>query len=127
MESNVNVVSTLQLSWQKCVGDVWGSFLTVDLAHAHFNDMEGVYIIWQGKGPVIRVGQGFIRDRIAAHRTDRAITAYDNLYVTWARVSANYRDGVERYLANVLQPKVGDVFPDATPIVVNLPWPWQLA
>jgi len=111
----------LQLSWQKCAGDVWGPFLTVDLAHTHFDSMEGVYIIWQAGGHAIRVGQGFVRDRLADHRTNRNITAYNNLLVTWAPVPASYRDGVERYLANVLQPKVGDAFPNVTPIAVNLP------
>jgi len=112
----------LNLNWQRCVGNVWGPFLTVDLTHAHFDSMEGIYIIWQGNGSIIRVGQGFIRDRIARHRTNRTITAYNNLYVTWTPVFAKYRDGIEHYLAEVLKPKVGDAFPDATPIAVNLPW-----
>lgn len=116
----------MQLAWQKCLGDVWGPLLTVDLSHSHFNSMEGVYIIWQGNGPVIRVGQGIIRDRLSAHRRDTAITAYQNLYVTWAPVSATYRNGVERYLANILKPRVGDAFPNVNPIPAFLPWPWQM-
>lgn len=111
----------MQIAWQKCIGDVWGPFLTVDLTHSHFNSVEGVYIIWQHGGLVIRVGQGIIRDRIADHRTNRAITAYSNLYVTWAPVLAQYRDGVERYLADTLKPVVGDAFPNANPITVNIP------
>ena len=39
----------------KCQGDVWGTLMDVDLGHAHFNNMEGVYIIWQANGPVVRV------------------------------------------------------------------------
>lgn len=109
------------VEWQKCQGNVWGPFLTVDLAHSHFNRMEGVYVIWQAQGPVVRVGQGFVRDRVADHRTNRAITRYNNLYITWASVPVAYRDGVERYLADVLRPVVGDAFPDVTPIPVNLP------
>ena len=89
--------------------------------------MEGVYVIWQGNGSVIRVGQGKIKDRLAEHRANPAITKYDNLYVTWAPVYAQYRDGIERHLANVLKPLVGDAFPNANPIAVNLPWPWQVA
>lgn len=116
----------MQPAWQKCLGDVWGPLMTVDLSHAHFSNMEGVYIIWQGGGPVVRVGQGIIRDRLAAHRRDTAVTAYQNLYVTWAPVSTAYRNGVERHLATVLKPKVGDAFPDVSPIQVFLPWPWQM-
>lgn len=111
-----------QLSWQKCQGNVWAPLATVDLSHAHFNNMEGVYIIWSGKdGSIVRIGQGIVKDRLSAHRNDPAITAHHPLYVTWASVAKNYRDGVERYLANSLRPKVGDAFPNATPIPVTLP------
>jgi hypothetical protein len=88
--------------------------------------MEGVYIIWQGNGPVVRVGQGIIRDRFTTHRNDKAITVYSPLYVTWAPVEALYRDGVERYLANILRPIVGYVFPNVIPTPVSLPWLWQM-
>lgn len=116
----------MQPSWQKCLGGVWGPLMTVDLNHTHFNNMEGVYIIWQGGGPVIRVGQGIIRERLAAHRRDSAVTAYQNLYVTWAPVFTSYRDGVEKHLATVLNPKVGAAFPNTNPIPVSLPWPWHM-
>lgn len=112
----------MQLEWQKCQGDAWCPLMTVNLSHIHFNNMEGVYIIWQGDGPVVRVGQGSIKDRLVDHREDRVITAYKNLYVTWASVLAQNRDGVERYLADTLGPVVGDAFPDTIPITVNLPW-----
>ena len=114
----------MQLDWQKCQGDVWGTFMNVDLSHSHFDDMKGVYIIWQKSGPVVRVGQGVIRDRLAAHRNNEDITAPSSLFVTWAPVNVAYRDGVERYLADTLKPVVGDAFPDADPIPVSLPWPW---
>ncbi len=119
-------VTGLQLNWQKCQGDVWGQLLHVDLAHSHFNGMDGVYIIWQAAGPVVRVGQGICKDRLSQHRNDPAITKYQNLHVSWAPVPAQFRDGVERYLANILNPVVGDAFPNAQPIPVNLPWPWTV-
>ncbi len=117
--------SIAQLQWQKVANGEWGTFSGVDLSHAHFDTMEGVYVVWQGGGRVIRVGQGFVRDRVADHRTNRDITAYNNLYVSWAPVARAYRDGVERYLANTLNPVIGDAFPNAIPIPVSLPWPWQ--
>ncbi len=117
------VTNMLQLTWYAWTTDVWSSFSTVNLAHGHFDGMEGVYIIWQGGGPIVRVGQGVIKDRIADHRMNPAIAAYNNLYVTWAQVPVQYRDGVERYLANALNPRVGDAFPNALPIMVNLPQP----
>jgi hypothetical protein len=87
--------------------------------------MEGVYIIWHGgdNGATVRVGQGIIRDRLKAHRDDPQINAYTNLgrFVTWASVSQDYRDGVEAFLAEKLNPMVGERFPTRTPIEVN--WP----
>lgn len=112
----------MQIDWQKCHGNIWGQLLYVDLSHSHFNNMEGVYIIWQNGGPIVRIGQGNIRDRLSHHRNDPKITAHHSLHVTWAPVSSLYRDGVERYLANILKPIVGDAFPNATPIPVSVPW-----
>lgn len=61
-------------------------FLKVDLNSAHFNWLEGVYIIWHsGDAPnVVYVGQGVIRDRLAEHREDPAVLAYQtqSLYAT---------------------------------------------
>ena len=116
----------MDVYWNKCQGNNWCDLLTLNLSHEHFNNMEGVYIIWHGgqNSATIRVGQGFIRDRLSVHRTEPEILKYKpyGLFVTWVRVSANQRDGVERYLAERLNPKVGSRFPDADPIVVNLPW-----
>ncbi len=116
----------MNVSWNKCEGGAWCSLNKVDLPHVHFNGMEGVYVIWHG-GPtpkVVRVGQGVIRDRLNAHRQDKEIQAYAglNLYVTWARMDAQNRDGVEAFLATTLKPLIGDRFPDVVPISVNLPW-----
>jgi len=118
----------LSLEWIKCEGDVWCNLFTVDLNHSHFDGLEGVYIIWYWQNsnlPItVRVGQGVIRDRLAQHRKDAEILAYKqyNLYVTWAMVAESQRDGVERYLGENLNPKVGIRLPDVSPIEVNLPW-----
>lgn len=120
---------TLSLSWIKCSGaggEVWCDLINLNLNHEHFETMEGVYIIWHGgQNPaVVRLGQGFIGYRLSEHRQDPAILAYKNqgLFVTWTRVQASHRDGVERFLAQSLNPKVGGRFPDVRPIEVNLPW-----
>jgi hypothetical protein len=116
----------MTLSWIKCVGDKWCPLNTVNLDHPHFSNMEGVYIIWHGgQNPAtVRVGQGFIRDRLRAHRSDPEVQAYSalGLFVTWAEVAAGDRDGVEAYLASILQPLAGERFPQRTPIPVKLPW-----
>ena len=122
----------MRLEWTKCKGGVWCPLNTVNLNHLHFDDMEGVYIIWHEGGlpamervggqVTVRVGQGVIRDRLQAHREDK-VQAYSHLglLVTWASVPEKYRDGVEAYLAQRLEPKIGERFPDVDPIEVNLP------
>ena len=89
---------------------------------------RGVYVIWRGdqNRTVIRVGQGYISDRLAHHSTDPTILQYAqgyDLYASWVVISdLNDRDGVERYLGNTLDPLVGMRFPNVTPLVVNAPW-----
>ena len=114
------------VNWNKCQGDVWCPLNTVNLEHSHFDNMWGVYIIWHA-GPnaaTVRVGKGFIKDMLREHRVDLHVQQYKDLtlYVTWASVSAAQRDGVERYLAETLNPKVRTHFPNAPLIDVNLPW-----
>ena len=116
----------MQLSWIKCQGNVWCNLNTVNLDSAHFNNMEGVYVIWHvGNNPaVVYVGQGKIKDRIAEHRKDPRIQRYQSLglYATWASVDNSSRDGVERFLYDLWRPLIGDRRPNAIPIQVNLPW-----
>ena len=114
------------LNWIKCQENEWCGLLTVNLQHPHFHGLEGVYIIWHGgeKPWTVYVGQGAIADRLAAHRTEPSIRQYApwGLFVTWAKVDAFSREGVERFLADRLAPKEGVAHPQAPPIAVNLPW-----
>lgn len=91
--------------------------------------LEGVYIIIRtppfGSNRVVRVGQGQIANRLAAHARDPDVLRYgseETLFAWFASVSRGQRDGVERYLADVLSPLVGEAFPKVLPIAVNLPW-----
>lgn len=115
----------MRLTWNKCKGDVWCPLDSLNLKHEHFDDMEGVYIIWHGgdQPATVRVGQGVIRDRFKAHLKDKDIQAYKHfgLYVTWASVPPVYRDGIEAYLGEILEPLVGERFPNRKQIKVNLP------
>ncbi|HIH2750278.1 hypothetical protein L3V59_36275 [Burkholderia aenigmatica] len=110
----------MQLNWVKCQSGNWCGFLTVGLDHEHFNDLKGVYIIWSGD-KVVRLGSGIIKNRLAEHRENKEITKYPDLRVTWAQVNANQMKGVEKFLADKLDPLVGERFPDRTQIPVNLP------
>lgn len=115
-------MSSLTVNWQSCGDDAhWCNFHNLNLNSDHFNDLRGVYIIWSNVDGVIRIGSGIIKDRIADHRDDEEINGYGSLNVTWARVNANQMQGVEKYLADELNPEVGERFPNRTPIPVNLP------
>lgn len=115
------------LNWIKCTGNQWCDFFNLNLNHPHFDNLEGIYIIWHGapNPAVVYVGQGNIRDRILTHRNEEAITRYrsNGLFVTWAPVASSFRDGVERYLAERWNPLVGRAHPQVMPIQVNSPWP----
>lgn len=110
------------LDWIKYPNGNWCDLLGLNLDDAHFNNMDGVYIIWSNKGYTVRIGQGIVKDRFTDHRGNRLILNHPVLFATWAKVPAHLKDGVERYLANVLKPVVGDAFPQVAPIQVNLPW-----
>ena len=119
----------MTLKWNKCQVDRWCPFLTVNLDHPHLRGLEGVYIIWHGgQNPwTVYVGQGVIADRLRAHRQEAQMLKFSpwGLFVTWALVDRLSRDGVERYLADSLKPKVPGVgarYPAAGPIPVKLPW-----
>ena len=117
----------MQLKWIKCQGNVWCKLNAVNLKHEHFDNMHGVYIIWHGgtDPKVVYVGQGNIKERLSEHRRDQRIQQHDylDLYVTWAAVLKEHRDGVELYLANNWNPIVSVHHPQTSlPIEVNSPW-----
>ncbi len=129
----LNNIMSLTLNWQRCTDtatgqSVWGNLWDIDLNHFHFDSMYGVYIIWYYADffrPVtVRVGQGFVKDRLISYRNDNRFLALNNryLFATWASVDFSQQNGVENYLGNTLKPLIADRFPDALPIKVNLPW-----
>jgi CheY-like chemotaxis protein len=123
------------VQWEKCKRGAWCILAELDLDHRHFNDMEGVYIIWQGEeNPVaLRTGQGLIRESLARERNDKELLVcreQHELYVSWAQVNPRFRDGVVRYITEALKPKLESSYPDVPRVGVNLPWyelsfPWD--
>ena len=113
------------LNWIKCNEGEWCHLDGINLDNQHFDDLEGVYIIWYDDfGPVtVYVGQGTIRDRLAVHRRDKVQEfIHTGILVTWAIALESLRDGIEAYLARKLNPLIGSRHPDCTEIEVNLPW-----
>lgn len=117
---------SLTLVWTKCEGGKWCPLMTVNLTHSHFAGLEGVYIIWHGgqNAKTVYVGQGLVSQRLAERRTDPRVLQYSHLglFVTWAKVGAAQRGGVESYLAERLAPLVGEHHPSVPAVPVNLPW-----
>jgi hypothetical protein len=130
----------LTLNW--ITHDMQGAllrFYDVDLTTVR---ADGVYVIYSpvdafsaanafalknmfGAPKTVYVGQGVVADRLQQHRSNqtmRSMNSQNTLVVAFAPVAASLRDGVERYLANRLQPMLGDVHPNAAPVAVNLPF-----
>jgi len=116
------------IEWEKCTRGTWCNLSELDLDHEHFDDMEGVYVIWQGvDNPLaLRVGQGLIRECLARERNDKEVLAYqqDAIYVTWGKVDRKFCGGIVRYIADILQPELESSSPDVEPLKVNIPSPW---
>ncbi len=117
--------SPMPVRWIQCAHNDWCPLNSVKLSHAHFDAMEGVYIIWHGgKEPaVVAVGQGYIRHELSAAKEDPAIQAFDayGLFATWTPIAMRYRDGVLVYLAEHYHPKVARPVPTTEPVPVELP------
>jgi two-component system cell cycle response regulator len=116
------------IEWEKCKRGTWCNLSELDLDHEHFNDMEGVYVLWQGEeNPVaLRVGHGLIKECLAKEQNDEDLLAYlqNGIYVTWAKVDRRFSGGIVRYIKDILQPELDSSPPDAEPIKINIPSPW---
>ncbi|MBI5245620.1 MAG: type II/IV secretion system protein [Elusimicrobia bacterium] len=116
---------SLSVYWNRCAGDTWAELYAVDLNDPHFDGLEGVYMVWMGgnQPAAICAGAGLIREKLAARREEPAIAAMKekSLLVTWAKVDAISRGGVERWLLENLRPKVANPLPGSVAVEVNLP------
>ena len=112
------------VDWIKCGdGAYFCGLETVNLSDVQ---VRGVYVIWHNPARrVIYVGEGWIADRLSAHRTDPTILSHrgsGTLLVTWAGVADDVtRWGIERYLGEIWQPLVSKQFRDVPAVEVNLP------
>ncbi|MDE0636703.1 MAG: hypothetical protein OXI43_12765 [Candidatus Poribacteria bacterium] len=72
------------VNWIKPSNGKYYLLSIVDLNHEHFENLEGVYIIYSGAS-VIYVGRGEIAARLLAHRQDfYQRSDYKTLKVIWA-------------------------------------------
>ncbi|MCY4386985.1 MAG: hypothetical protein OXC18_07740 [Desulfurellaceae bacterium] len=117
----------LRVHWHKSESGKWLSLKNLDLTH-HLVKQQGVYIVFDPSDTlygILYVGQGKVDERLDERKKDERIlelAELDELYVTWAVISGGKgrREGVERFLADTLQPVVGQ-HPNVPPIPVNVP------
>ncbi len=116
------------IEWETCKRGTWCNLSELDLGHEHFDDMEGVYFIWQGEeNPVaLRVSHGLIRECLAREQNDKDVLGNlkDEIYVTWGKVDRKFCGGIVRYIENILQPALESSSPDVESIEANIPSPW---
>lgn len=116
---------SILVHWNRSQGDAWAEFFAVDFDDPHFDDLEGVFVIWQGgsQPAAISVGLGALRKELKAQRSDPAIAIYRGkpLFVSWAKVDKVARAGVARFLYETLKPRTLMTVPTTAPIDVNLP------
>ncbi len=104
----------------------WFDFLRLNLDAPYFMGKRGIYVIWYTSpsiAKVVRVGSGSISERLKEHRSNPEITKFSNsgqLKVTWIIVNESDMFGIEKFLARVYSPLIGDRFPDEPEIQVNL-------
>jgi len=121
------VSEKIEVEWVKRQNGEWYPLNSVDLKSAYFNFLAGIYLIFTANPGrnVVTVGQGTIKECLADHRLDNAITSHRKfgpLYVTWAELSPPLRDGVEKFLIENYNPFVAGPVPDGTGIAVNPPY-----
>jgi len=123
-----------QVHWVKNTqNNEWFDFLRLNLDSPYFTNKRGVYVIWYtspvaSTSKVIRLGQGYLVDRLKEHRGDPYILSYSQygqMKVTWAVVDNNtlYEsdlNGVEAYLADRYLPLIGQRFPLVSQMSINL-------
>ncbi len=118
-------MQALSVYWNRCEGDAWGELFAVDIKDPHFDNLEGVYMVWLGgsQPTAICAGAGLIREEIAKRRGEPGILAMrdKSLLITWAKVDAYSRAGVERWLLENLKPKFTAGLPGSVAVEVNLP------
>ncbi len=116
---------SLSVYWNRCSNDAWGELFALNLADPHFDGLDGVYMVWLGgaKPAAICAGSGNIRDKLTARKLEPGIAGMRerSLLVTWAKVDAISRAGVERWLLENLRPQFTNPIPGSVAIEVNLP------
>jgi type II secretion system (T2SS) protein E len=127
--TETETTGAMWLEWvkqRKAGTERWCNLFEVSLDDPQFDSLDGIYVIWQfGPTPVLAVGHGRIREHLERARLDpRFVEKHETsaVYATWARVDPASVQGVQRYLADVLDPAFfRTASGTARALAVNLP------
>lgn len=123
----------VDVEWQRDERGYYYRLLRLHPAEAGLVGVGGVYVMWsRGVHPKwIHVGAtGNLGEAIGWARDAQEVLAFEgrgSVYVTWAPIKADYRDGVAIYLKDKLSPELPQPFPpdhakaEATPFPVIPP------
>ena len=106
----------------------WTKGFELDTANLESVKTNGVYVIYQTGNPpsTIYVGKGEVSKRLSEHKTDKRFDGArraGKLFVTFAEIPAQSQEGVEKHLARLFAPKIGERHPEAVQeIAVNSPF-----
>jgi hypothetical protein len=121
-----------QVNWIKNTqNNEWFDFLRLNLDAPYFSNKKGVYVVWYVSpsiAKVVRLGSGNIAERLKEHRANHEITKYSSLgqlKVSWVVADGkplfdSEIEGVEVFIAKKYSPLVGDRFPVAQEVPINL-------
>ena len=104
--------SPQDVKWRRSPRGGWFRLMLVDPGNLDLDGQGGVFVVWHlGVRPEwVHVGAATDLARaIEAARDNPEITQYESrgrLYVTWSPIVEAYRDGVVRYLTDLLRPVV---------------------
>ncbi len=106
----------------------WTKGFELDSAKLDGVKTDGVYVIYQTGNPprTIYVGRGDVAKRLSELKADKRLESArraGKLSVTFAAIQASEQEGVEKHLATLLAPTIGERRPDAVrEIAVNSPF-----
>lgn len=118
--------SPLQVRWVRGTDGNFLDLLRLNLQSSYFlRHQYGVFIVWSAgvtQAPVITVGQGDIRDRLAALKKHPVVSRFaesGQLKVSWIIINEKYFDGVEAFLYDYYKPIMGERKRDISSIPVD--------
>jgi hypothetical protein len=111
-----------EIPWQRDEHGYFFRLLRLHPAEAGLSGIGGVYVMWhRGVRPqwIYMGATDDLGESIGQARDTQEVLSFEgrgSVYVTWAPIKSEYRDGVAVYLRNSLNPEIGIVFAPDRPL-----------